>query len=145
MKSQDLAKKLLKLLKKEAEVDNVLKDMHKEIGQIKAELFEALQKDGIDSIEMEGIKFIPDVVQDFALEDKFKGKQWDYIPDWFNWLRDIGEDGLIKTKESVHPATRRKFLKEWIDDDNELPDFIKEIFFNDIKYNKSAVKRLANV
>lgn len=138
-KLKQLYDKLIEKQKKEFE----LSDLNSEITQLQGEAFELMEDEGVGAIEIEGITFKPKVEQTFTLNTDKPNTRWDSFPDWFAWLKKVGEDGLIKTKESVHHASRNKFLGDWVKKGNELPDFINESFFSTIKYNKSAIKRTA--
>jgi len=144
MNSQEKAKDFLELLKKREQLQSELTELNKQITQKSQELYDMMEDENVDSIEIEGIKFEPVVEQDFVLTGELAGKKWDDVTEWFQWLKEIGEDGLIRVKETVPWNTRKKFLKDWVNDGKPLPSFIKETFFPTVKYNKSAVKRLVN-
>jgi len=138
---QKKATEFLEKLKEKERLELRLKELNKQITTDSQELYDLMEEEKVDSIEIEGIKFTPTVMQDFVLADN-EARSWDEHPEFFKWLKEIGEDSLIRTKETVPWNTRKKFLKEWVEENNPLPPFIKEVFFNTIKYNKSAIKRL---
>lgn len=141
--TQNNAKKLLELLIEKEKLSNQVSDANKKIAVLSQELYDDMEDEGIDSIEVDGIKFAPEIQQDYVLSEEYKGQRWDEIGVFFKWLEEIGEDALIKTKSSVHPGTRKSFLKEYQEKGGALPDFIKETFFSTVKYNKSEIKRRA--
>lgn len=142
MNAQETAKEYLAALKEKEQLENTLSDLNARLSGISTALYEQMVEEAIGSIEIEGIKFEPKIEQDFSLAGKFKGKKWDEIGVWFDWLKQIGEGALIKMKESVAANTRKKFLKDWVEENKPLPEFVEEKFFNTVKFNKSAVKRL---
>lgn len=140
MNSQEKTKELLSLLKEKVLFEKNLKELNKKIMAIISNLYDYMEDEEISKITIEDIEFKRTIETNFSLNGKLKGKKWDEILEFHNWLREIGEDGLIKP--TVPWNTRLKFLKEWVEDDNDLPDFIKQDNFGTVKYNKSAVKRL---
>lgn len=147
MNSQDKAKLLLEAIKKAAELDGKLKELNKSINiqcmELHTSMVEELGTGENDpSITVEGITFKPVSEQGFKLSGELSGMKWDRCDVFFNWLNEIGEDGLIRKVESVPWNTRNKFLKKWIENGHILPDFVEETFTNTVKYNKSAIKRL---
>ena len=142
-KATELAQKLI-----EAEIKSLaLKEINKEINALKADLNEAMDDEGIPSITVKvgggEVKFDPIQEEDYKLIGNFSGQKWDECGVFFNWLGEIGEDGLIKTKPSVHAQTRKSFLAKWEESGEPLPDFIGKTYFSTIKFNKSLVTRLA--
>lgn len=145
MNAQDRAKLFLLKLKDAALCEAALKAKQKESYQLMQELYEAMEEEGVEKITLDGIDFKPTIEQDFALAGDLKGQKWDECEVWFAWLKQIGEAGLIRTKESVPWNTRKKFLKEFVEAKQPLPQFIEETFQPAVKYNKTAVRRLAGV
>jgi len=137
MNTQELSKQMFDLLLEKEKLEDLLKETNKSLNQLSTELYEAMETENIDDITIRGIKFSKEIKRDFTIDSH----DWDSDL-FFNWLKQIGEDGIIRTKQTVPWNTRNKFLKEYIDDGNPLPEFIHELFFNTIKYNKSAIKRL---
>jgi len=139
------AKDFLLLLQKKTRIELQLKEINKDLYDREQCLFDSMIEEGVPSLSLdmgtESIKFEPKVDTDFSLDGPVAGRKWDDIGMWFDWLREIGEDGLIKTKESVNAQTRKAFLKEYTEKGNMLPDFIKESPMNKVKYNKSALER----
>ena len=142
MNSQQQAEALLQDLKRREELDLQTKELNKRIAKASEDLYEQMEDDGVDSIKIEGIEFKQKVEQDFTLAGDLKGQKWDDIGVWFEWLRKVGEGGLIKQKESVPGNTRKKFLKEWVAEKKDLPDFVEEKFFNTVKYSKAKIKTM---
>ena len=143
MTSQELLGELLLTLVEKERKEKEVKDLNKKISALQVELSDQMVDEEVDSIEMSGIKFTPTLEQNFVLDTEEENAKWDSYPEWFDWLKQQGEDGLIQTKQTVPWNTRKKFLAEWVSQDNELPPFIKQTYFQTVKYNKSAVKRLA--
>jgi len=95
MNSQEKAKDFLELLKKREQLQSELTELNKQITQKSQELYDMMEDENVDSIEIEGIKFEPVVEQDFVLTGELAGKKWDDVTEWFQWLKEIGEDGLM--------------------------------------------------
>ena len=96
-------------------------------------------EEDVESIVVDELKI------EFKTEEQFSlniENGWD-DPEgpFFKWLKDIGNEGLIKTKSAVHNATRTKFLKEWLAEKKPLPDFIDLKYWNRIKYNQAEIGR----
>ena len=142
MNSQDKAKYLLDMLKTKEDIESKLKQLNKEIIIKSMELHDQMVDEECDTVTVAGIKFEPVVETNFALTEEFDGVNWDDCEEFFSWLKKIGEDGAIKTKASVHHATRARILKDYIADGNPLPEWIAEKLFSTVKYNKSAIKRM---
>lgn len=146
MNSQSMAKGMLDLLKDKSEMEAKLKEMNKQIFVSSQELYDLMEQENVEKINIEGIDFKPDVALDFSITDESapQGIKWDDYPEWFNWLKSRGDGDLIKTKETVAWNTRRKYLKELIEKGEQLPAWITEQWTNTVKYNKSAIARLVN-
>lgn len=142
-KAQELAGKLLDVLIEKEKLENQLTAINKEITVQSEQLSTAMTDEGVDSIEIRGVKFSPTVDRAFVFAEGYEGSQWDG-PIFFDWLREIKAQGMIKTKESVHYQTRMAFLRDWVDGKNQLPDFIAERFFQTVKYKKTEVAKLAS-
>lgn len=143
--SQTKSKDLLIKLKQVQALEIHLKQLNKEIMLDAGRLYETMEDEKVDSISIDGIEFKPILDVAFALNHSIvKEKKWDECLKWFKWLQEIGEDGLIKTRQSVHGGTRNKFLKDYIEDaDNPaLPEFIEMSSYGNVRYNKTAIKRL---
>jgi len=147
MNTQEKAKMLASLLVEAEKLELKLKEKNKEAMALMMQLNESMDDEGIPSItvNIEGgeIKFDPVEEEDFKLAGEFAGKNWDDCGVFHDWLRQVGEDGLIKTKPSVHAATRKSFLKKWTELSEPLPEFIERTFHSTVKYNKSQVVRIA--
>lgn len=149
MTLEEKAKEYLFLMEESIRKEAELKNINKEIGMKMYELYETMEDAGIPSIEIDRngikVKLEQKIDTDYGLAGELKGQQFDKIDKWFDWLVEIGEEGLIQTKKTVHPGTRKKFLKEWQEDGNTLPDFIEERYIQLIKTNKSLIKRMLGV
>ena len=141
-KSQELCQELLTCLKHKEETELGLKQLNKQINALMINANEAMTEEEVE-IKVEGILFKPITEESYSLtEEKVK---WDEYEPWFEWLRTNGQEDMIKTKNSVHAGTRKSFLKNWQDDGNELPSVVKSTYFETVKYNKAAVKRMVEV
>jgi len=142
--TKNLVKYFLDILKDKAKAENKIKEYNKHISEIDTFLANRMVDESVDKLAIDGIEFKPIDEEQFSLDnEKTEYKIWDN-PDFFEWLKKIGEDGLIKVKETVHPQTRTKFLKEMREQNIELPEWIKVAFYTHLKYNKSAVGRLVD-
>jgi len=142
MNSQQKAEALLQELKRKIELENELKSVNKNIGSQSVELNETMTEEGVEKINIQGVDFKPHIEQNFTLKEDVPYKKWDEFPEWFKWLRDQGEGGLIKVKETVPANTRNKFLRDWTGERRPLPDFVEEKFFNTVKYSKTAISKM---
>lgn len=142
MNSQARAEALLHDLKRKEELELEISGLNKQISAKTTELHDTMEDEGVEKITIDGVDFKPAIEQTYSLSDELKGHKWDDFPDWFKWLRDNGEGGLIKVKETVPASTRTKFLKDWVAENRPLPGFISEKFFNTVKYSKAKIKRL---
>jgi len=142
-KATELATKLVEAERRKL----ALTELNKEINRLRSELNEAMDDEDIPSITVKvaggELKFDPIEEEEFKLAGPVAGKQWDKCGVFHAWLQEIGEEGLIKTEPSVHAATRKKFLLEWIENGEELPEFIEKTIFSTTRFNKSLVTRLA--
>jgi hypothetical protein len=141
--SQQIATYLLQLLIDKARAEAALTDLNKTIAIAEMSLADRMDREGVQSIKVQGIEFTPHMDEDYALAGPETGKKWDESAAWFDWLKDNGLSDVIKVKESVHWATRKKVLSELVSEGKPLPDFIKERYLQTVKFNKSAVERLA--
>jgi hypothetical protein len=142
MQTQKKATELLSKLKEKEFLEQRLSKINKIIASKAMELYDFMLEEDIGKFPIEGIEFKPIEERDFSLSGKEENMRWDECDDWFEWLKTIGEDGLIKVKRTVAWNTRKKFLKDYVDNEGILPEWIKENYFNTITWNKSAVKRL---
>jgi len=144
-KSQTMVEELYDKLISAEKLEIQLKELNKEIQTRLSQCSEAMSEEGIDGIRYNGVEFKPSTEQVFILKGKDPYTKWDECQDWFDWLNEIGAEGIIQFKKTVHHTTRNKFLREYLDDnpDEHLPDFIGESFFDTVKFNKSEIKRQA--
>ncbi len=122
------------------ELETELKEAKKSVTQLDATLAERMRQENIDSLAVEGIKFQPTDDINFSLAASMEGLKWDN-PIFFEWLRKEGLQDIIKIKQSVHPQTRNRVLKDMKEEGKVLPDFVKVGYYLHLKYNKSAVGR----
>lgn len=144
MSAQEKAKDLLFLLIEKEDYESRLKDVNKKIVSLETELYDDMTEEQVDSIKISGIEFKPIEDQYFSLAGEYQGKKWDEAEGFHAFLAKIGEGGAIKTKPTVHPQTRLAILKRYVDDGGMLPEWIEEKYHNTVKYNKSAIRRMAN-
>lgn len=144
MNAQEIAENLLSLLEEAAYHDEIKKQKNSEAESLKSQLHEAMIEKEMEVLQIQGIKFTPIVEQDFSMNDEIAGtNKFDESEDFFNWLKNNGMGGCIKTKVSVHPRTRKSTLKDWLEQGNSLPEFISEKLYPTINYNKSEIQRRA--
>lgn len=142
MQSQEKATELLSKLIEKEKAEAELSKLNKEITSECMQLAESMQTEGVDKVSINGIEFKPTQDISFSLVG---GGQWDDNPVFFEWLKTEGLGDLIKTRETVHWATRNKVLKDRMDEGQAVPEFIEVKFFDTVKFNKAAIGRLAAV
>ena len=142
MKTSDIAKELIAMVEEKHRKEALVTDINKEISHINTVLVDRMDEEDMTVlVTADGVKLERITDEQFKLNIEEK---WDEEGGSFHrWLKEIGEDGVIKTKSSVHSATRDKFLKERRADGKDLPSFIDVGFFNRIKYNNAELKRRA--
>ena len=142
--AQEIATNLASKLVKAERLAMRASELKKESQGEAVKLYDAMEDQGVPKIQIGEIEFKPDTTQDFSLDkDKVGTNRFDECESFFNWLEETDNAGIIKIKKTVHPGTRKKVLKEYIQDGGKLPDFIIEKFFSTVKWNTSLVKRLA--
>ena len=95
-----------------------------------------------DVITIDGIEFKQQEQCNYSLnKEEVDVIKWDDYPEWHIWLKDNGLEGIIKTVVSTNDATRKKVLTEYANEGKTLPSFIKETFFNTVKYSAAAIKK----
>lgn len=142
MSTSELAKYFISQLELKERMENEITVINKKIQFIDSTLYEKMDDDDIEYVNIDNIKLSKVIDEQFVLNTSDEKEKWDTENGaFFNWLKEIGEDGLIKTKLSVHHQTRTAFLKEMLDKGQSLPEFIKSTFWNHVKYNKSEIKR----
>lgn len=142
---QVIAKELIQLEEKKHRLAAQATELHKEIMGTKSKLYQSMEDSDVPKITVEDIEFKQAEDINFSLADDVEEKKWDDHPPWFEWLRANDLDGIIKTVVSTNAATRKKTLKEWVEDNKDLPSFAKESYFNTVKYSDAAIKRRALV
>ena len=105
------------------------------------ELHETMEEQGVDKIDIDGLEFKPIQERSFSLNMGDDKMTFDNYDPFFAWLKTNKLDGIIKTKLSVHHATRKSTLSEFVDKGNVLPEFIAEKFLPTVKWSKAAVTR----
>ena len=147
MNTQEIAKDIAEKLVEAEKQKLVTTELNKVINGLKVKLNEAMDDEGIPSITVEvaggKLKFDPIEEEDYKLAGPVAGQKWDECGVFHAWLKEQGEDGIIKIKPNVPAGTRKKFLQDWEEMGEDLPDFVEKTYFSAIKFNKSEVTRLA--
>jgi len=142
--SQAIAEELREVLIKAAKLRADEKEQNVKANSLKAELAEAMQDEECSAVEVKGLMFKPKVEQDFSLDKEVVGtNRWDECPQVFDFFKEIGEGGIIKTKVSVAPQTRKKVLRVYLEDGGELPPWIQHKLFSTVDFNGKEVERQA--
>ena len=140
MSASETAKELHQALIGKETKDQELKALNKNISRLENLLNEEMTDEDMDEISFDGIKYKPVTEENFSLTE---GGKWDEFPNWFAWLKENGNGDLIKTKEAVHAGTRKSFLKSESENGTILPEWITITHHDTVKYNKTAIKKLA--
>lgn len=120
------------------------KESNKDLTFINQVLTDRMEEDDVDSIEVDGVKLEIKSERQFSIDKDKSTTQWDDPDgDFHKYLKETGNDDMIKTKASVHHQTRTSFLNKQMDDGKVLPDFIKVTLFSHVNYNKSEIERRA--
>jgi len=141
-----MAREYIDLMVKAAYHKNKMTEANKAINAMGGRLFDEMHKIGMTETVINGVKLSPEVKQSFSLRDDLTlTNKWDDYPGWFEWLRNNGRGGAIKTRESVAPGTRDKLLREVQEAGELLPPFVKETLYNTVeqKRSKAAIEEMA--
>ena len=143
--SQTYVQKLHDALLDKERTERTLKEKNREITELCVRLAETMEEEEIDKIDYRGVTYQPKTEENYSLDtDQVGTNKWDDAPQWFDFLRSRGDGDMIKTKESVHPGTRNSYLKKLVSDGEVLPDWIKESFFETVKWTKSKISRIVD-
>ena len=145
MKTTEIAKLLLQRAIEKAQMEARVTAANKELSFINAVLTDRMDDEDVSDLTVDDIKLKVEIKQQFSIDKDKTDHDWD-DPDgaFHTWLKEIGNQDMIKTKSSVHHSTRTSFLKKWVKEKNVLPDFIKTSFFNSVRYNNAEIERRAN-
>lgn len=144
MTIDELGKELINTVKSKYKAEEVVTTINKQIGALSSILADKMEEKDVKMIMVEDHKLEYKLDETFSIDKDITDSGWqDDDGAFFKWLTEIGEQGLIKSKPSVHDATRKKFLKEYRESGKSLPEFIKIGFFKRVKFNASAVKKEA--
>jgi hypothetical protein len=127
-----ITEKFKEILSLEREIDeknSAVKILDEKMRNLVSSLVEDMDAENITEITVEGKEFKRDVITAFTIDSH----KWD-DPMFFDWLKAHDMGDVIRMKEEVHAQTRGKILREWVEEGNALPDFIKQSFFNTVKW-----------
>lgn len=135
-------KKINTLIQKHSRLEKLNEEkaeLSRDIYNLEQEVYDEMQERDMDKISMHGIDFKLHIDTNFKLGEGLS--KWDN-PKFFSWLKKNGYEGVIKTRASVHANTRTATLKTHMEEGGELPPFIQAEYVPQLKYNRSAMKRL---
>ena len=95
MTIEQLARHFIKLLQKKEKLEEDLKFLNSSISFVDNTLADKMLEDDVTVIEIDGIRLQPQIDETFSITSH----KWD-DDRFFNWLKSIGEDALIKIKKS---------------------------------------------
>lgn len=113
-----LADKLTELRDQKGELTDQLKDVNSKIEELNETMVEIMINEEMPSFKRSGRTFFLNT-RTFASP---KGGQREAM---HNWLKENGFADLIK--ETVHSSTLSSFAKEYIDENDELPEDLAEV------------------
>jgi len=126
-------KKLFTLEKEKNLKKEELKDIDKKISDLKKQITELMDDNEITELIIDDVKVKRAVLTNYSIDSHNWSDQR-----FIKWLKENDYGDVIR--ETVHPATRNKILSEYCDAGNDLPEFIKDNYFDTIKYSTSKVK-----
>lgn len=136
-RSVQLVKELYDKMKKLDKAAEAAKILDAEIKSLKSQLYSEMENDDLEKMTYKELQFIKTDKVQFSLADNNGGK-WDEYPGFFDWLRETGNEKLIKVTTSVNPQTRNATLREiYAEDPTKIPNFIKVSFFNTVDTRKA--------
>ena len=120
MTLQEYAKQLKGLLENQEHVEKTLSDLKETIDMLQSEFVKFMEDNQIAvTPEIEGIGVC-------KLDIKTIGRVNEADqPIFFSWLKEQGEGGMIKTKESVHRKTLEGWVNKRLDANLPLPEQVK--------------------
>lgn len=145
--TKSLLKYLADKLQERARLDTQMSELNKFVNEIDNFTAQRMADDDVPemTLELNGekIKFAVTDEEQFSLNKEVtEHTKWDN-PEYFAWLKSIGEETLIKKKESVPAPTRKKHLRQMREQGIDMPDFVKVSFYTHLKYNKKAIERVS--
>jgi hypothetical protein len=111
---QLIIKKFKDLYDKKRKLKSELEETQKSLDQWEIALLEKFNEEGVQNIKT-------DLGMFFQREDFFASYDHDREQETFAWLRDTGNESLIK--QTVNSKTLAAWAKEAIDQGVELPEF----------------------
>ena len=117
----------VQIARKEAE----LKELNVKLAEQEKKAVVDMDAEDVTEMTVEDVTFKRDVQQNFSIDTH----KWD-DERFFTFLKENNLGDVIKTKIEVHAQTRGKILREWVDEGNPLPPYIKQSFYDRIKYPK---------
>ncbi len=140
MSPVDIGKHLLAVAERKVGAEAELKVINKKMTSINSILAKRMQDEDLSKMQVDDVMMECITDETFSLDKDVACGDWgDDQGDFFKWLKEIGEQGLIK--ETVHHTTRDKFLTGWREDGKSLPDFIKIGLWLHVKFSMAAIKR----
>ena len=144
MSIDELGKELILIAKSKYVAEEVVTNINKQVGALSSILADKMEEKDVPMMMVGEHKLEYKLDETFSIDKDVTDSTWgDEDGAFFAWLKEIGEEGLIKNKPSVHNATRDKFLKGITAKKESLPEFIKINFFKRVKYNATKVKKEA--
>ena len=136
--SVQLTAKLYDRMKKLDNAENQVTALQADIKELKGQLYSEMENDNIEELTYKELKFKKTDEVQFSLAESYAGRKWDEIDDWFDYLRESGNEGMIKIMKTVNAQTRNAFLRRLYEENpDKIPGFIKVSFFNTIKTRKA--------
>ena len=148
MTTNELAKYFIEQLEEKERKERLVKELNKDIAILNSILYDKMETDSQEETKIDGMKLTLVEDESFALENQYDkktnpdGERWD-DPNgsFFQWLKVIGEEGLIVLKKSVNAKTRESWFKERRANKKDIPDFVKVNFWKHVKHIKAEIKR----
>lgn len=126
---------LVESLRRLIRIDDEIDEKDKELKALKDTREEAMQDcvklmdgENVTELNVDGIMCKRDVDTNFTIDSH----DWS-DEQFFKWLEDNKAGDLIRIKKEVHPQTRKKFLKDWMEEENPLPPFIHDTYRDVVK------------
>ena len=141
MSEVDLGKHYIEKIKESIRLELQTTELNKQLTAINSILYKKMDAKELKMFVVDELKFEADTKENFSLEEGTL--PWNEpTGEFYKWLKEIGEEKLIKTKMDVQAGTRDAFLKDLLKKGMNLPEFIKRSFFSRVKFNKAQVKRM---
>ena len=130
-RSVQLIKKLYAQEKKLEKLKESQTILNSEIAKTKTELYSEMENDDLENVTYKKYKYSKSDDIQFSLNNGVK--RWDDCVEFFDFLKNTGNEASITTRIGVHPQRRQAILKELYENGIKFPKFIKVSFFNTIK------------